>query len=308
MSKSVVISDSDLEFGLLEELFKQLKAGKKTSGKKGLTWDHIRALNEHRNPFERKEIEKVLPYADERVASNYGYSPDHRDLTADEQVVSLRKIFPELTIGDEDVNRIVDVFGKPVLEGAESKKLMYDYREVAKLAGVSLKGKAEIEVYCIAVQVVIDRLKQLHGKKFHNYREGALTPSHMKVVEKTSSAHTALRETQGGIWVVDTQFGKLWAGASVRHAQVRFAGNEFGWGPYGVTSQLLTHPNRITSREQLYIDCAGVEYTPNASGDFSACLNFNWNNNNERLELNYNRTDNYNEQWGSASGFLPLCL
>jgi len=24
---------------------------------------------------------------------------------------------------------------------------------------------------------------------------------------------------------------------------------------------------------------------PNASGDFSACLNFNWNNNNERLEL-----------------------
>ena len=173
------------------------------------------------------------------------------------------------------------------------------------MSGVSLEGKADIEVYCIAVQVVIDRLAQLHGKKFCNCCEGALTPSHIQLMEKTSSAHSTLRETQGEIWVVDSQFGKRWAGASVRHAQVRFVGNEFGWGPYGVTSQLLTHPNRLIGRDRLNIDCAGVKYSKSASGHFFACLSFDWGYDNECLVLNYGRDDYYDGQWGCASGFLP---
>jgi len=246
-----------------------------------------------------------LPYANERVASDFGYPDGFHDRNADEQITSLREIFPELTIEDSEVNRIVDACNQPFLVDAESKKVMHDYREVAKLAGVNMKGMTEIEVYCLALHVVLDRLKQLHGEKFHNYLEGDLTSSHIQLIKKTSSAHRTLRQTQGKIWVIDSQFGKWWAGASVCHAQVRFADNEFGWGPYGVTSQLLTHPNRITGREQLYIDCAGVEYSPSASGDFFACLSFYWSYSHELLGLYYGRIDYTSKRWCSASGFLP---
>ena len=42
------------------------------------------------------------------------------------------------------------------------------------------------------------------------------------------------------------------------------------------------------------------------AGVFPACLNMNWNDN--RLNLNYNRIDNANQNYGAASSFRPLFL
>ena len=76
--------------------------------------------------------------------------------------------------------------------------------------------------------------------------------------------------------------------------------------------RMLPHINsQIEKPEQeeiLVLTLDGNWHTPDAAGAFLACLNFNWNNNYERLELNYNRTDNTNEQWGAASGFRALCF
>jgi hypothetical protein len=67
---------------------------------------------------------------------------------------------------------------------------------------------------------------------------------------------------------------------------------------------LLTHPNRITGPEQLYIDCAGCEHSPVADGDFFACLHFLWYDLNELLALNCLSSGIVYNQWGAASGFL----
>jgi len=59
--------------------------------------------------------------------------------------------------------------------------------------------------------------------------------------------------------------------------------------------------------EILTLPTDGNWHIPDADGDFFACPNFNWNNNYKQLELNYNRTDNVNKQWGAVSGFRALC-
>jgi len=69
-----------------------------------------------------------------------------------------------------------------------------------------------------------------------------------------------------------------------------------------------SHLEKPEQEEILALTTDGNWHIPAADGDFFACLNFNWNNNYKQLELNYNRTDNVNKQWGAASGFLALCL
>jgi len=81
---------------------------------------------------------------------------------------------------------------------------------------------------------------------------------------------------------------------------------------YTKLQRMLPHINsqmeKPEQEEILVLTTDGNWHIPAADGDFFACLNFNWNDNNKQLELNYNRTDNTNKQWGAASGFLALCL
>jgi hypothetical protein len=287
MSENMVIGDSDLEFGLLEELFKQLKAGKKSKGKKGLTWDHIRALTERRNPFERVELEKVLPYADEEVESTYGYPKGSQVRSAIEQVKALLALKPFKKL---DASHVEELASGELPEGADG------WAVIPKLESL---GKT----YHKALQEALNLITK--DRKFKNWREGELTEKHLRLTDKTAQAHAELNEQPGDFYVFPFQFGIKYRGRSVRRARVLFTETEFGLGAYEVAILLLTHPDRITDREQLYIDCAGVEYTPSASGVFFACLVFCWFGNSERLALNYDRTYYYLEQWGSASGFLP---
>jgi len=283
MKDDVVISGSDITFGLLEELFKQLKAGAKDS-QKGKTGAQLRAFLENRNPFERAELEKVLPYADEETESSYGYPKGFYIRTVQEQLEILLKHFPNL-----DASHVNELASKELSTGAEGWAVIPKSSKVAK-------------TYHKALETVLKLIAD--NRKFQNWREGALTEKHLRVREKTVQAHAKLNEQPGDFWVIPFQFGKKWAGHSVRNAQIRFAESEFGLGPYKVAMLLLTHPERITGPDQLYIDCAGCEYSPAAAGDFFACLDFHWDYDYKLLGLDFNRTDGVYERWGAASGFL----
>ena len=282
MKDSMVIDGSDITFGLLEELFKQLKSGAKDPSK-GLTGVHIRALLEHRNPFDRKELEKVLPNADEETESNYCYPDGFHFRTVDEQVETLLKHFPNL-----DASHVQELASGEFPEGAE---------------GWAVIPKSDkIGTYHDALAKALELL--VKGQKFQNWIEGKLTERHLRLKEKTAQAHAKLNEQPGDFWVFPFQFSKKWRGHSVQDAQVvRFAESEFGLGPYEAAILMLTHPDRITGPNQLYIDCAGCEYRPAADGDFFACPDFRWGSYYERLELYYSRTDDVYERWGAVSGF-----
>ncbi len=281
--KEMVISGSDVSFGLLEELMKQLKAGAKTNGQKGLTGNHLRAFLEHRNPFEPKELEKVLPFADEETESNYGYPEGFRIRTSQEQVETLLEHFPNL-----DASHVQELANGELPEDAEGWAVIPKPDKVGENYQKALEAVLNlITIYC----------------EFKNFREGNLTDKHMQLTEKTAKGHSKLNEQPGDFWVVPFQFGIRHCGKSVRRARVVFTEVEFGLGAYEIAILLLTHPDRIEAN-YLNIDCAGVEYSPNADGDFFTCLDFGWFGNDKRIGLYYYRTDDTYDKWSSASAFL----
>ena len=285
MSKSVVVgSGSNVTFGLLRDLCDQLETGERTGGKKGITGAQLRAFLEHRNPFERAELEKVLPYADEETPSSYGYPDGFRIRTVQEQLKTLLEHFPNL-----DYSHVAELASGELPEWAEGWAVIPKPEKVGK-------------TYHTALAKVIELIAK--ERKFQNWREGKLSEMHLRLKENTLQAHAKLNEQPGDYWVIPFQFGKKWAGHSVRNAQARFADNEFGLGPYEAAILLLTHPDRITGSNQLYFDCAGCEYRPDASGDFFACLNFYWYNFCRRLGLGSDRADCVSDRFGAVSGFL----
>ena len=108
---------------------------------------------------------------------------------------------------------------------------------------------------------------------------------------------------EGDILVIPAQFGFRHRGKSVRRARETFYDNEFGLSSFTVGTMLLTHPEREVEWEQLHIDCSGDEYSPDADGQFVDAPIFYW----VVGELHFSNrwTDDADEQFGSASGFLP---
>ena len=225
-----------------------------------------------------------LPYKDEKVESSYGYPQGFRIRTVQEQLEVLKKHFLNL-----DASHVEELAKGALSAEAEGWAVIPKPSKVAKS-------------YHEALAKVIKLIAK--ERKFKNWREGALTEKHLCLKEKTPQTHAKLNKQPGDFWVFPFQFGKKWAGHSVRNAQVRFAESEFGLGPYEAAILLLTHPDRITGSNQLNIDCAGCEYGPGADGDFFACLDFFWSYDYERLELYYSRVDYVSKQWGAVSGFL----
>ena len=287
---AMVVGDSNVSFGLLEELFKQLKVGAEVPGK-GLSGDQLRAFLEHRNPFDSTQISEILPFADERVKSEFGYPPAFRFRSPYDQLTDLRRFS---LFSDLDASHIESL--APTVRHLS-----------AEFTAVIPKWDRVASSYSEATQLVVALLKEVHGRKFHNYREGELTDQHLRLVDKTTDAYRQLSDQPGDFYVFDAQFGKRWAGTSVRHARARFSPEEFGLGPYEVACLLLSHPERISANDHLNIDCAGVEYRTNVRDSFALCLNFSWDRVYNRLGLGCRSIDYAYEQWGWVSGFRPQC-
>ena len=281
--EDMVISGSDITFGLLEDLFKQLKVGAKDPSK-GINGKTFRALLEHRNILDRAEVEKVLSYADEEVESNYGYPLDFYFRSIADQLKVWGKHF-----SDFDNSYVPSLVCRPLPSGAEHwgiipkpSKLGSNYHEALdKMLGLVAKQS-----------------------KFQNWQGGELGPDYLQLVEKTAQIIAQMeKETPGDFLVLPYQFGMRWRGKSVRRAQVLFDDNEFGLGPYEIAALLLAHPNRISGLEQLYIDCAGCEYRLGASGRFGFCLCFFWGSGHERLGLVCGGVDDADSNFGAGSAF-----
>lgn len=245
-----------------------------------------------------------LPFADEEVESKYGYPKGFRFRNPAKQVMALKAIFPLLGFQLWKATTANSVVTSRLLHNMEFKAVIPDFRAIAAISQDYRAEMSEIEAYCLATNIVVQRLKELHGDKFHNYQQGALTPKHLRLTEKLSKAHEQLRATHGKLWIVDAQFGKLHAGRSVRRVRVCMRENEFGFGPYEVAILLLTHPDRITGWFQLSLKCAGVELSQDASGYFYNCFAFCWHHN-DRLVLFCGGINEDVTDCGSVSGALP---
>lgn len=199
---------------------------------------------------------KVLSVSDkfknEEVASNYGYLSGYKPKGITEQTNRLRELFPGIGFADEKI--------------AEGKlpKHTEGWFAIPKWQTVA-------PTYGEAVEKVLAMIKKTRNGKFYNYREGQLGPDRLRQSAKSANVFQKLGDEQKDhdILVVPAQFGIHHRGRSVRRAREVFASNESGLGAFAIGIMLLTHPERLHHYDDLWIDCAGDEYAPDADGGFS---------------------------------------
>jgi hypothetical protein len=78
--------------------------------------------------------------------------------------------------------------------------------------------------------------------------------------------------------------------------------NEFGLGAFAIGIMILTHPERLQHYDDLWIDCAGDEFAPDADGVFSRSPYFEFDGG--RVEFGSGWVDDAHDYCGSASGLV----
>jgi hypothetical protein len=236
-----------------------------------------------------KDLSVSDKYKGEEVKSTFGYLSGYKKPKGiTEQVSILRQLFPCLGNAREKLAL------REVPKNAEGWFAIPKWRSLAPTYGE-------------AVQLVLNKLKETRNGAFYNYREGELGPDQLRQQALTASVFQKLAEEQDGfdILVVAAQFGLRHRGRSVRRVREILLGNEFGLGAFAVGIMLLTHPERLAHHDDLWIDCAGDEFSQGAGGEFWGTPVFSFCG--AGLEFRAGRdVSNVRDSYGSVSGFLPL--
>lgn len=227
-------------------------------------------------------------YADEEVKSTYGYLSGYKPKGITTQTNRLRELISGVGFADE---KLAD---QPLPAGAEGYFAIPRWETIAPTYGE-------------AVEKVLALISKTRDGKFYNYREGKLGAQYLREHDRSVAMWKRIGEAQKGydILVVPAQFGLRHRGRSVRRARAVFNTSEFGLGAFAVGIMLLTHPERLKDYDDLWIDCAGDEYSPGAVGQFDRAPFFSF----------YDGRVKFRTLWvayalggcGSASGFAPQC-
>lgn len=233
-----------------------------------------------------QELSITNRYANEEVESGYGYLSDYKKSHGIiEQTNRLRELFPGIGFADE---KLVE---QSVSTNAEGWFAIPRWQQIASTYGE-------------ACQKVFDLIRKTRGGKFCNSRDGQLGPQYLRQSKKSAKAWEALGEAQEGydILVVPAQFGLRHRGRSVRRALEVMNSREFGLGTFAIGIMILTHPKRLANYDDLWIDCAGDEFSPDGDGDFLSYLFFSFGDGRVKLYSYWDsRASGY---CGSVSGFL----
>lgn len=242
------------------------------------------------------ELSVSNQYANEEVRSSYTYPKEYKGpKPIVDQIKAIAKIF-----GLDPSQAIEFAKNLPAIpEGAEGWFAIPSVDALAKKHFPEVTDP--VQKYCQAVQLV--HAKIAASRSFYNYREGQITPAQLRVHARTAHALDLIAEPQkGDILIVAAQLGMRHRGKSVRRAREVFTANEFGLGSLAVGSIVLTHPERLVRWEELDMDCAGDEFSPEADGDFSLSPYFDFVDGEVRFGTYFVAYPH--DHFGSVSGFL----
>lgn len=283
-----------------EKQFKRFveDAAEKALREVGLGKDELQKLIENGNEFQAyiiagirrfSAVDKQFTKKDEEVKSDYVYPKEYKGpKPIEDQIKALAKIF------DLDPSQALE-FAKNLPElpkGAEEWFAILRWKRVAKTYGE-------------AVEKALKQIKQQHKGDFCNWREGKLGELYLRQHKGTIKKLQVLADQQKDcdILVIPAQFGRRHNGRAVRWVREIFMANEFGFGAFAIGCMLLTHPERLVSYHDLWIDCPGDEYAPDADGNFSDAPYFSFSVENVRLGTLY--IGGEGTHYGSVTGFLP---
>ncbi|MBL7141636.1 hypothetical protein ISS21_00870, partial [Patescibacteria group bacterium] len=236
-----------------------------------------------------KELSISNQFADEEVKSSYGYPAGYRPKPLEEQISILRGYWPKL----DPSKQIIELERKPLISGAEALFAIVHWQTLAPTYGDALEKE------------VFPAIKTQRKGKFYNYREGNTGPQYLRQHERTAQKFQVLNEQQKNcdILVVPAQFGLRHRDRSARRAREVFTANEFGLGAFAAGIMLLTYLERLVSYGDLWIDCPGDEYCPNAGGQFASVPYFRFRDDGVGFGTRWSGLAS--GSFGSVSAFLP---
>lgn len=154
------------------------------------------------------------------------------------------------------------------------------------------------KTYPEAVNKVLEELKS--SRPFYNYREGEISEKSLRETDRKKEMIEKV--TKKGVVTIIVQLGEKYKGVSVKDARAKFDTNEFGLGAYEVACILLAKPSILEKSSDLYLDCAGDEYSY-ADGQFGSAPIFSWYDG--KLEFDTDWFYPAGGYCGSVSAFLP---
>jgi hypothetical protein len=255
--------------------------------------DGIQKLIERGDEFQADVVASIRKlsvsnqFAGEEIESSYGYLSGYKPKGITEQSNRLRELFPGVGYADE---KLVEQDLPPNTEG------WFAIPRWEKIA----------PTYGEAVQKVFDLLKKTRDGEFCNYREDRLGSEYLRQSQKSIKSFEKIGDEQKNhdILVVPAQFGLRHRGRSVRRVREVMNANEFGLGVFAIGIMLLTHPERLQHYDDLYIDCVGDEYSPDADGGFPRAPVFCFVDGQVGFGTGWvGSADSY---YGSASGLVVL--
>lgn len=253
----------------------------------GLDKDSIQKLIERGDEFQShiitgiREFSVNNQFADEEVKSSYGYLSGYKKpkgITV--QTDRLRELFSGIGYADE---KLVEQLLPASAEG------WFAIPKWEKFAST----------YSKAVEKVLDMINKTRNNKFYNYYKDHCLRQHIKTIKMFQMISD--QQKKHDILVVPAQFGLRHRGRSVRRAREVMSSSEFGLGAFAVGIMLLTHPERLQNYDDLWIDCAGDEFSSTAGGQFDNSPYFVFNSG--ILKFNSRRVVSVADGYGSASAF-----
>jgi len=252
--------------------------------------DQAQRLNERDGEFKEgiADLIKRLvsnSYAGEEVESNFGYPLGYKLKSITEQINNLRELFPGIGYANKKLAE------GDIPANAEGWFAIPRWEKIAP-------------TYNEAIQVILDLIKKTRNNKFYNFC-GQIGPKRLRQTSKTKKMFEEIGNEQKkhDILVIPAQFGLRHRGRSVRRAREVMNANEFAFGTFAIGIMLLTHPKRLRSFEELCIDCAGDEYSPNAKAIFSCAPLFNFCDSKVNFRTSF--IEVMSKHYGSVSGIVP---
>jgi hypothetical protein len=234
---------------------------------------------------ENRVIDK---FKNEEVTSTYGYLSDYREpKSITEQCYILCRIFRGVRFADKKLAE------RAVPANAEGWFAIPKWQTIAPTYGE-------------AVQKVLDALKSARSGRFYNYHDGRVIIKRLRQSAKTEAVFQklCLEQPDHDILVVAAQFGLRHRGRSVRRAREVMQANECGLGVFAIGIMILTHPERLSHHNNLWIDCSGDEFDdPDADGVFSNAPVFIFHDGQVKFDDHW--VADANVYYGSASAFVP---
>lgn len=199
----------------------------------------------------------IYPRRGERpqiVHSTYGYASGYKKpKSIPEQVDILWRQFPFLT--------------RELLDVSTTERPAHDFAEgwfVVPHWGLFA------QTYSEAFLIALEQLKKVRGGKVYQYCSGRMGIHNLC---RNLGTEGALRGLSGGdekwwsnIAIIPAQFGIRYRGVSPYYAKRTFRERELGLGLFEGIIMLITHPERLNSDDDLWIEFPGDSYYPCPEG------------------------------------------